>query len=217
MSEEKSENEDVDPDKSEITDELEQERHKMANDCVREGKGFRYAVKTVQMNSKKPKVFVRGLVDLVAEARLLEHIQHPNIIKIRGVASTSPFRPGYPYFVIVDKLHETLSTRLATSWKKRKPARFALMKRNEKNQDFLVERLSVAYDVASAITHIHKKNVVYRDITPNNIGFDALDDVKIFDFGLSKELHPSLLANDGCYKLTGDCGSLRYMAPGMLT
>ena len=36
--------------------------------------------------------------------------------------------------------------------------------------------------------------------------------VKIFDFGLAKSLHPSD-AIDGCYKLTADTGSTRYMAP----
>lgn len=37
-------------------------------------------------------------------------------------------------------------------------------------------------------------------------------DVKIFDFGLSKELSPDTKVGD-LYKLTGDTGSLRYMAP----
>jgi serine/threonine protein kinase len=37
--------------------------------------------------------------------------------------------------------------------------------------------------------------------------------VKIFDFGLAKEFDPKS-AVDGAYKLTGDTGSPRYMAPG---
>lgn len=42
----------------------------------------------------------------------------------------------------------------------------------------------------------------------------TLGDVKIFDFGLAKELDPSL--RHGCtefYELSGNTGSLRYMAP----
>ena len=38
-------------------------------------------------------------------------------------------------------------------------------------------------------------------------------DVKIFDFGLAKELDESKILEDGTYNLTGDTGSLRYMAP----
>jgi len=37
--------------------------------------------------------------------------------------------------------------------------------------------------------------------------------VKIFDFGLAKEYDPSKADKNGCYKLTGDTGSTRYMAP----
>jgi len=37
--------------------------------------------------------------------------------------------------------------------------------------------------------------------------------IKIFDFGLSRELHENYSNKDGTYKLTGCIGSLRYMAP----
>jgi serine/threonine protein kinase len=37
--------------------------------------------------------------------------------------------------------------------------------------------------------------------------------VKIFDFGLAKELDPKSVLHDGTYHLTGDTGSPRYMAP----
>jgi serine/threonine protein kinase len=40
-----------------------------------------------------------------------------------------------------------------------------------------------------------------------------LGDVKIFDFGLAKELDPTKSNADGMYLLTADTGSPRYMAP----
>jgi serine/threonine protein kinase len=48
-----------------------------------------------------------------------------------------------------------------------------------------------------------------------NIGFDLRGDVKVFDFGLCKDLTPALKAQDGKYgyRLTGRAGSLPYMAP----
>jgi len=56
-------------------------------------------------------------------------------------------------------------------------------------------------------------------MTPSldNIGFDVRGDVKIFDFGLSKLLPENI--DDSCslkndiFMMTGQIGSLRYMAP----
>ena len=38
--------------------------------------------------------------------------------------------------------------------------------------------------------------------------------MKIFDFGLARELQKERMLEDGTYKLTGQTGSPRYMAPG---
>ena len=54
---------------------------------------------------------------------------------------------------------------------------------------------------------------MYRDLKPDNIGFDVRGDVKIFDFGLSRQLPTSSAGRDGTFKMTGDTGSPRYMAP----
>jgi hypothetical protein len=42
-------------------------------------------------------------------------------------------------------------------------------------------------------------------------GIDVRGDVKIFDFGLAKEVRPGHDEKDGAYNLTGDTGSPRYM------
>jgi serine/threonine protein kinase len=52
------------------------------------------------------------------------------------------------------------------------------------------------------------------NVVSYNLHFSGAGDVKIFDFGLAKELDPSL--RHGCtefYELSGNTGSLRYMAP----
>jgi Serine/threonine protein kinase len=57
-------------------------------------------------------------------------------------------------------------------------------------------------------------SIIYRDLKPDNIGFDVRDDVKIFDFGLAAEMHPSLrIEGTNTYNLTAESGSPRYMAP----
>jgi len=56
-------------------------------------------------------------------------------------------------------------------------------------------------------------SIVYRDLKPDNIGFDVRGDIKLFDFGLAKTLEAKDLVDDTTYKLTGNTGSLLYMAP----
>ena len=72
----------------------------------------------------------------------------------------------------------------------------------------------ISYHIISYLTRILLlllRSIPFQD----NIGFDIRGDVKLFDFGLAKELDPSL-QSEGCtemYELSGNTGSLRYMAP----
>lgn len=65
---------------------------------------------------------------------------------------------------------------------------------------------------ACFVCHAFIHRLVYRDIKPENIGFDIRGDVKLFDFGLCKSLEPELKVRGG-YLLTGRTGSIPYMAP----
>lgn len=55
----------------------------------------------------------------------------------------------------------------------------------------------------------------HSDIKPENIGFDIRGDVKVFDFGLAKSLHPDYLCDERrqLYHLSAPTGSFPYMAP----
>jgi len=48
---------------------------------------------------------------------------------------------------------------------------------------------------------------------PDNVGFDEDGHVKIFDFGLAKDVSREDKTVNNSYNLTGNTGSLRYMAP----
>jgi serine/threonine protein kinase len=55
--------------------------------------------------------------------------------------------------------------------------------------------------------------LLFYSIQPDNIGFDKNGVLKLFDFGLAKELKKGAAHADGRYQLTGNTGSRRYMAP----
>lgn len=92
--------------------------------CTRDG-GARYAVKQLSDESREDKTkFLKGTIDLAIEAKFLAVLDHPHIIKMRGASSFGPFdAPGY--FLVLDKLTETLEDRLRNgSRRSQKPRAF---------------------------------------------------------------------------------------------
>lgn len=55
-------------------------------------------------------------------------------------------------------------------------------------------------------------SIIYRDLKPENIGIDSHGTIKIFDFGLAKELKDTYKVRDNQYRLS-IAGTRRYMSP----
>jgi len=204
--------------------------------------------------SSSPKKLAIGAKDLIMEAHFLSSLRHDNIITLRGwnaggaagffgSSSSETTRSGGRVdgvFLVLDRLSETLSNRIATMRKRlRRGApeikssskvkgriswNSVLMgkksnKSNAKQQhrlatELFAERLQYAIKVASAVEYLHSKRIVYRDLKPANVGFDAhTDELKVFDFGLATELPQSKSSNpDATFNLAGNTGTSRYMA-----
>ena len=161
---------------------LVQDRAFMQRHYLRKGKDTRYAIKRLKSDVEDDAhIFINGIVDLAIEAKFLAVIRHPNIIKMRALACKTSI--SREYFLVLDRLYDILSTRLI-SWKRREIKGIGkLFDRKGKRQiAFWLERITVAYDLSCALKYLHGLKIVYRDLKPDNIGFDVRGDVKIFDF-----------------------------------
>lgn len=91
----------------------------------RAGSGtYRYAVKFLKEEIRSsPQKYAIGTADLVVEGMFLANLAHPNIIKVRGlpeggVQSLYKGNRNLGYFLILDRLFDTLSERVYGDWKR---------------------------------------------------------------------------------------------------
>ena len=64
------------------------------------------------------------------------------------------------------------------------------------------------------MVYVSTSRIAYRDLKPENVGFDRLQDqLKLIDFGLCKDLSRLKPNASGLYNMTVLTGSARYMAP----
>lgn len=168
--------------------------------------------------------FYQAATDLMMEAHYLSKLDHPNIVKIRGVSST-PFSTSYGengdgYFFTMDVMEETLRDRIPKWYddkrsfdknkKKGLKHRLIVPKRKQLNLERMYGRIkTAAFGIAEAMSYIHEKGIVVRDLKPANVGFHGeTGKVCLLDFGFARDL---ALCSDGEV-----CGTPRYMAPEVL-
>jgi serine/threonine protein kinase len=87
-----------------------------------------------------------------------------------------------------------------------------------KNKVFkFIEVLNLSRDLAIALRYLHSHvhsnaMILHRDLKPENLGLSAEGKLKLFDFGLCRCVLKRS-ADSELYEMTGNTGSLRYMAP----
>ena len=181
----------------------------------------KYAVKclspkTIQGDKKR---LIRSAQDLCVEAALLSKLNHENIIPMYGVVDgsyddESTFRKVGSYFFVMPKMPHTLDV-LLSSWEQQQQKQQQQQQSNSclvQKIPTLDERLSqIGLGIANGMKYLHQQRVIYRDLKPANIGISDSGIVKLFDFGIARELPVWE------HSITECIGSLRYMSPETLT
>jgi Protein tyrosine and serine/threonine kinase len=124
-----------------------------------ETKDCRYAIKMLNKSNKQDaSTYINGVVDLAVEVRFLSVLHHSNIIKMRAVAACSPFDIDSKYFIILDRLYDTLIQRL-TKWRNQQPIGIGSLcyRSSKKERRQFLERLTFAYDLACALKYLHEQ------------------------------------------------------------
>lgn len=141
------------------------------------------AVKMLREELQSDKDFVERFK---AEARSAASLNHPNVVSVYDVGTDG----DREYFVMeyIDgiTLKEIIDTK-QLGWK---------------------TACSYAVQIAGAIDHAHKKNIVHRDIKPHNIMITKDNVVKVTDFGIARAVTSSTIVRAG-----NVIGSVHYFSP----
>jgi serine/threonine-protein kinase len=132
---------------------------------------------------------------LFAEARIVNEINHENIVEIHDFISDAG---GQSYYVMELLRGEDLAN-------------------SRENGPFTIERaLGIAVQICSALRAVHAKGVVHRDLKPQNVFLvdraGQKDFVKLIDFGVAKVFDETL--RNGSFTMAGAIvGTPEYMSP----
>lgn len=119
------------------------------------------------------------------EAQSAAVLEHPNIVNIYDVGSEN----GIQYIVMEYVEGITLKTYI-----------------EKKGQLTYKEALSIAIQVGRGIQAAHAKNIVHRDIKPQNIIISTDGKVKVTDFGIARAVSENTIHSDVM-------GSVHYASP----
>jgi serine/threonine protein kinase len=168
--------------------------------------------KSVVVKTLKPECqdVALAINEIEGELEIHSRLDHPHIVKLIGAG----FTPRGVRFVVMERLDGgTLSQLLGYDNRIRDRRRRFWQKKKMSYMDVL----KCARNLADALAYLHGRAipnvmVLHRDLKPDNIGFTLDGSVQLFDFGLARVLENVSVSND-VYDMSGETGSLRYMAP----
>jgi len=140
---------------------------------------------------------------------ILSKLNHPNIVKLFGAGKLHGHR-----FLVLERLDGGTMKQMISS---RKGGSNKTKIRTIRNKHWMEDALSDAVAIARAMEYchsgIHEHIIIHRDLKPDNIGYKSDGTLKIIDFGLATMIDRKSMCSNQVYEMSGQTGSLRYMAP----
>ncbi|CAJ1939790.1 unnamed protein product [Sphenostylis stenocarpa] len=157
-------------------------------------RGTPVAVKRILPSLSEDRLVIHVSQDFRHEVNLLVKLRHPNIVQFLGaVTDRKPLMLITEYLRGGD-LHQYLKEKGALS-----PA----------------TAINFSMDIVRGMAYLHNEPnvIIHRDLKPRNVLLvnSSADHLKVGDFGLSKLI--TVQSSHDVYKMTGETGSYRYMAP----
>ncbi|EPS70782.1 hypothetical protein M569_03976, partial [Genlisea aurea] len=154
-------------------------------------RGTPVAVKRILPSLSDDRLFSQ---DFRHEVDLLVKLRHPNIVQFLGAVTKTKPLMLITEFLRGGDLHQHL--------KEKGPLNPSVA-------------VNFAMDIARGMAYLHNEPnvIIHRDLKPRNILLvnSSADHLKVGDFGLSKLIKAQ--HSHEAYKMTGETGSYRYMAP----
>lgn len=121
------------------------------------------------------------------EARSAASLSHPNIVSVYDVGND-----GKIYYIVMEYVHGD-----------------DLKRTIEASAPFdSITVISIAIQIASALSNAHKHNIVHRDIKPQNILISLDGTTKVTDFGVARAISGATMAT-----AANAVGSVHYFSP----
>ena len=110
------------------------------------------------------------------EIKLLQHLQHPNILNIVDVVFERPHRSSSHKSPIIYLCLDLMDVDLG----------YLVTDPAYKFSTYRIQKIS--RQILEGLDYLHSKSIAHRDLKPSNVLMNAEGNVKVADFGLAKKL-----------------------------
>lgn len=126
---------------------------------------YRSAQGVIGVHSSTENLFSSFKIKFLEEARLLKDLDHPNIVKVYDV-----FEENNTCYMVMEYIDGCTLQRYVT------------------NNGCLSyeDTVNVLYQICGALTYIHERNILHRDISPDNVIITPQNKVVLIDFGTAR-------------------------------